>query len=214
VEEGWRNFLWLAAGIEVSILAANALYPLAYWIRFSPFAYWFSWSLGAALADDFMAGRPVFLRDCPLLVFPLATVVCFFTKPLEAFCFPAAALSTANVIAYLITFPNRQERGAISNRLLKFTAWVGTVSYSLYLLHEPIIALVPQLYGRFFPGHRLHPTLIFGICLILGVPVVLFVSDVFYRLVEVPSISLGKLASKGLKTPASKQSTDLPSPLN
>lgn len=70
--------------------------------------------------------------------------------------------------------------------------WLGTRSFSLYLVHEPVIIavalVVPVAWG-------VWPTFAIGLLVALGA------TDVFYRLVERPSISLAR-AVGALRRPA------------
>ena len=60
---GWRKSLILAGFLEIFIRSASSAYgvfyetPLPRIITSSPFAYWFSWSLGAYLADCYLTGK-------------------------------------------------------------------------------------------------------------------------------------------------------------
>jgi peptidoglycan/LPS O-acetylase OafA/YrhL len=65
-----------------------------------------------------------------------------------------------------------------------FMLWLGKISYSVYLIHPIILlTLVHSL------GEQVSP-----VALIIAVPVLaLLVGDVYYRLVESPSITIGKL---------------------
>jgi peptidoglycan/LPS O-acetylase OafA/YrhL len=61
--------------------------------------------------------------------------------------------------------------------------WLGKRSFSLYLVHEPIIVAVAVVLGG-HPGPLLAPVVI--------LPVAFCVAEVFYRLVERPSKRLGQ----------------------
>ena len=71
-------------------------------------------------------------------------------------------------------------------------AAIGVLSYSIYLLHEPLLNSVPWAVHRAFPGYRIHPLLMFAFSLAAWWPILLL-SWVFYRYVERPSIRLGKV---------------------
>ena len=65
--------------------------------------------------------------------------------------------------------------------------WLGTRSFSLYLVHEPIVVSAAFLFLR--PTDPL-PTLL------VGVPLALAVAEVFHRLVEAPSHRLSRRAGQ------------------
>ena len=60
--------------------------------------------------------------------------------------------------------------------------WLGSRSFSLYLVHEPLVVSIALLLGP-----RLAP-----LTLVVAVPVALLVTDLFYRLIERPSHRLSK----------------------
>jgi len=61
--------------------------------------------------------------------------------------------------------------------------WLGSRSYSLYLVHEPLVVVIAFLLGG-------RPST--WLLLIIAVPVALVASELFWRLVESPSISLAR----------------------
>jgi peptidoglycan/LPS O-acetylase OafA/YrhL len=196
---GWKRALWLAGTLEI-LLRAISGWPeiLPQWFTCSPFAFWFSWSIGAALADNFLKDQPLILRRCPLWVWPSLTIIFYFVKPLSAFAFLSAALFGANIIACLARpiCPPFTQIDLSKTRfalvwLSKHIRWVGIISYSVYLLHQPLTLIAPRLFSKLFPAYHVHPLIIFTACL-LEWPLVLFLSYYFYRFVEQPSINFGK----------------------
>jgi peptidoglycan/LPS O-acetylase OafA/YrhL len=192
---GWKNALWLTGSIEMTMRTISGWHDtMPVWFNVSPFIFWFSWSIGAILANDFLKGQALFLRGCPLWLWPSVTVICYFIKPLSVYCFVTVALFTANLIAYLLSTPNlpAPSRGSFAYVYLwKHVRWVGIISYSVYLIHQPFLWLVPRFIGELFPGRHIHPLITFAGCL-LEWPVVLFLSYWLYQFVERPSASLGK----------------------
>ncbi|HEX2053186.1 MAG TPA: acyltransferase [Actinomycetota bacterium] len=69
--------------------------------------------------------------------------------------------------------------------------WLGTRSFSLYLVHEPIVVSAAVALGG-------TPTL--PVILAVAVPISLAVAEVFYRVVERPSQRLGRLVSQRVET--------------
>ena len=192
---GWRNALWFTGVLEITLRTVAGIFclrqeePLHGWFFGSPFFYWFSWSIGAKLADDWLYGRPFFLRKCPVWIWVVLVIVSYLIRPLAPFCFLFVALSTANLITYLLVHPGT--RLGLPGFVRSHLRSVGVLSYSVYLLHEPLILIVPWAMGKAFPGGYLNPAVTFVICL-ASWPLVLLLSWLFYRVVELPSISAGK----------------------
>ncbi|MGN7797617.1 acyltransferase family protein [Leifsonia sp. 22587] len=68
--------------------------------------------------------------------------------------------------------------------------WAGTRSFSIYLVHEPILVAVALLVGA--SGWWWVPIAA------LTIPVILVVAELFYRLVERPSIALSRTVGRAL----------------
>ncbi|MDD5350045.1 MAG: acyltransferase, partial [Chthoniobacteraceae bacterium] len=56
---GWNKALFIAGAIELTLRVYGSAVEAPYWVSASPFAYWFSWAIGARIADDYLAGRPL-----------------------------------------------------------------------------------------------------------------------------------------------------------
>ena len=67
--------------------------------------------------------------------------------------------------------------------------WLGTRSYSLYLVHEPIVVSVAFLLGA--PG--------WALLAIVGVPLALAATEAFFWLVERPSHSLARRSARRMR---------------
>ncbi len=65
------------------------------------------------------------------------------------------------------------------------------ISYSLYLLHKPFLNLAPIMTRWLWDGEFVHPGVRLFSCLMMY-PVILGLSWLMYRFVEVPSIEAGK----------------------
>ncbi len=68
--------------------------------------------------------------------------------------------------------------------------WLGSRSFSLYVVHQPIVVSVGVLLGG-NPGA--------GWTLAVAVPAALIVAEIFYRLVERPSLMLCRTLGKGIE---------------
>ena len=193
--QGWARTLGFLGALELLMrLAAGYHFTRTgfkppCWFIHSPVFFWFSWSIGAALAhgylNDTLPRLPKWsLRICFLLV--LAT---YGVKPLSYLAFPGTCLLTAGLILRML-------RKEISwNPLPAFFCnhlrTVGVLSYSVYLIHQPLIHVVRDLVQEYLPTVNTQPVIVMAICLVTWLPL-LGLSWCFYQWVEMPSISLGK----------------------
>lgn len=185
---GWNRALLAAGAVEAAFRAAMSTgHPLPFWLTATPFSYWFSWSIGARLADDYLNRRPFFASRPPLWIWLAALGLAFRFAP--AFVFPCVALLTGALMA----------RGM--GRAAALPAWNGPVfraiqaigvgSYSLYLLHQPLLAWAAGALRAVFPGHPFTPVEI-AFSLLVASLAFIPVCWLFYRAVELPGIELGK----------------------
>ncbi|MDD5350269.1 MAG: acyltransferase [Chthoniobacteraceae bacterium] len=183
---GWTRALLLAGGIEGALRLADLWWHLPVLVNTSPFYYWLSWGVGAKLADDHLRGRPLFLLRWPLWPFVLATAATLFCAPLAAFSFPLTAFATVRIFAGCLARPGNPAR---PSRLTRSMAWLGGISYSLYLLHQPLLNAFMQAAKAALP--HLPPLPLFGcglaFCLLL-VPA----AWLFRQGAECKSIAWGK----------------------
>lgn len=83
-------------------------------------------------------------------------------------------------------------RGSVMAACWAHLSFLGVVSYSFYLFHQPIIGLTPIILDTAFPQTIIHPLIKFAIC--MGwYPVILIFSLMIHRLIEQPSIALGRV---------------------
>ncbi len=191
----WGRTLILLAVLEgtervITTYCVNHHIAVPTWFAFSPFYFWFSWSLGAAAADAYLNGRPFWLRKKSAIFFAALLVVAFFFKPLDEFNFTFTALATVSIVGLLL---NRHATATETGRgrIGRIFNFVGGISYSLYLLHQPLLNLLPHVATKLSHGHPAHPLFIFALCLVALGPIMLLAWG-FYRLVEAPCIAAGK----------------------
>lgn len=157
------------------------------WIRGSPFFFCFSWAIGAAMADAYLSGKPLpFTKIHP--VFWLVPGVLTSPLPWHEFSFTFFALAMASVTARCLTAGPADEQRSYLGRFIRRT---GLYSYSIYLLHMPLLIFLTHLYENYFPGIEKHPFLIFGAALSSWL-VIFPLSALMYYWVEKPGIALGK----------------------
>jgi hypothetical protein len=87
--------------LELGMRAACIIHPgflNAYWFMGSPFYFWFSWSLGAALADAHLYGRPLPLVNFSPGLWILLAVGSYHIRPLQPFVFPLYAVLTTIIM--------------------------------------------------------------------------------------------------------------------
>jgi peptidoglycan/LPS O-acetylase OafA/YrhL len=102
-----------------------------------------------------------------------------------------AALSTVSFIAYRLTCaetPSSTRFSFICNHL----RFAGTVSYSAYLIHMPLLYSVPDLAAFIFHKTHFEAPATLVLCLVAWIPI-LALSYGMYRLIERPSIEWGRV---------------------
>ena len=197
---GWNKALFITAAIELSLRGGMLFVNMPYWLSASPFFSWFSWSIGAKLADDYLHGRPLVLAKCPLWVWPCMAAITYTNKPIFVFTFPCVALSTATVIAYFMSRP--PVTVPLPRLVCNALRQIGIISYSVYLLHGPLLASLQKTIRAAFPAFTFSPFEM-SQYLLLYCLVILLVSWLFHRYVELPGIEAGKWVLKRMQpTPA------------
>jgi peptidoglycan/LPS O-acetylase OafA/YrhL len=190
---GWMGALIITAVIElglrswssVSLLLYHTMPP--YFISQSPFAYWYSWAIGAVVAEAFLNGKPLPFARIPVWLFVAAAVVVSCISILQPFFFTLGALGTIVVIARLLSAENvPSTKVSWATRYLRYA---GTISYSMYLLHQPFLYAVARRLEHTRIGEQ--PLLVLLGSTVFWFPI-LFLAWIFYQLLEKPSIDVGK----------------------
>ena len=73
--------------------------------------------------------------------------------------------------------------------------WLGGLSYSLYLLHWPLIIILLTFLHRYQP--EMSQPMVFAFMMVVGVPVMLVLSWALHHVVEKPFMSLGRRLASG-----------------
>ena len=211
---GWRRTLILLAGIEVCIRGSDGLMEtlrttettagyVSWLFSISPLGFWFSWSLGAFIAEAHVNKQPLPFLKSSVVLWPLLGVVCYFIKPLAGFRFLFFALATAVVVSKLLACarPEAKAPSFWSGLLQKIGLW----SYSLYLLHQPLLNVYSYAINWLAPEEfRLAP-IAFVLVVVSWWAVIPF-SVLWCQVFELPGIALGKRLIQKLATPSAVKS--------
>jgi peptidoglycan/LPS O-acetylase OafA/YrhL len=145
----------------------------------SPFMTWFDWTLGAFVAERLTQQRRAFShRAIWLCCLIPAFIGSTFYKPLTAFSFSLAATLFAVVLDIMLKIQWRK------SVLLDAVVFIGTISYSIYLWHQPLLFS--------FAPHVWSP---FGLP-IVSLAVIFIISAMSWALIERNGIKLGKALLK------------------
>lgn len=191
---GWRRGFMAVAAVELVFRIGGAWWAppneeISKWVAGWPFTYWLSWSLGVAVADAHLRGGRLPFAGWSLGALLAVFVVSSLTKPTAVFSFFFASLLTAAAISRVLAgheLPVRLPR-IVTTHLERAGLW----SYSVYLLHQPIVEAVPAILRRVLPGMHFAPLAIFTICCASWF-VILPISRLWYRYLELPSIAAGQ----------------------
>lgn len=190
------SYAWLLFAlllVEVSLHSFSALFFYAPghfpppWLRASPFFFCFSWVIGAGLADAFLSGKPLPFAKIHPMVWLVPGIL---TSPFPAheFSFTLFSLGVASLISRCLVKEWPHERKSYFGRFIRKT---GVYSYSIYLIHGPIMIVLMEIYQAWFPGIENQPFLYFGAALSTWL-VIFPLSALMYRWVEKPGIAVGK----------------------
>lgn len=190
---GWRWALVIAACFELGIRSYASYYLFFFdvtvppWITKSPFAFWLSWSIGAHVADCFLNNKATLLAKLDLRLVSCAAFMLPVFKLTSNFAFLAFAALTAGIIGRLVFCELQVQRGPVYRHLCS----LGIVSYSFYLIHQPVLMLFPRVLNRLFPDVFVQPAFAF-LLLLFFYPPLYFLACATYRFVELPSVASGK----------------------
>lgn len=161
--------------------------PMKDLLAASPFAYWFSWSLGAFAADAYLKKRAMPFTKSSMTLWAFLVLAAYFVRPLDSFIFLFAAVLTTIVVCKYLggVGPNFRLPDFLRERLRR----VGVYSYSIYLLHQPLLELLGRGLSHVLPEG--YPLLKFLGCAAF-LPVVILLAAACYRWIEVPAIGMGK----------------------
>jgi len=197
---GWRRVMTILAigeflirasdGVIQTLGASNTAWGTASEILSnSPLGYWFSWSLGAFIADALLKNQPLPFSKTISMPWIFLLIISYFFKPLYSFFFLLAAIATAIFISQLLSgnAPKLKVPAVALATLKKIGLW----SYSIYLLHQPLINIYSDFISATIPQQHRSAFLMFALELLTWSVVILF-GVLWYKLFELPSIAIGK----------------------
>jgi peptidoglycan/LPS O-acetylase OafA/YrhL len=187
---GWGRSLIGLAAIEITLRLWWSVRGLPHYVSFSPLIFWFSWSLGAYVAERHMRGTIRPIPKYSLYAIGTAAIAAAFVRPLYTMSFLLFALLTGAVVAAFLY--KGEEHFPVPVALETHLQKAGLYSYSLYLWHKPFVDWVPRLVSRIAPGVHIHPLVMFAFCIMLWLFVAVPMARLSYQFCELPSISLGK----------------------
>lgn len=185
---GWRPIMVLVFCIEVGIRTAEAYYTMRYGevpkrVVGVPLGYIFSWSVGALVAEWCKTvDKRHFVNRWHIIALISGAVASAFFKPLDSFSFMLFSLSAAAMILYV------HENNIQIKRWMGGLLSLGIVSYSVYLIHVPILSLVPEMYRC--ANIKPHPLVVFVTCVCMVIPL-FWCAQIMRKFVELPSVNMG-----------------------
>jgi peptidoglycan/LPS O-acetylase OafA/YrhL len=183
---GLTKFLGVVLAIDLFLRAWTQGWPGSGGLLLSqlPFSYWLTWGAGAWCAERVWSRQPLWPYEssvAALLIF--AAVVVKICMPLAWLSVPLASIGFA---LWCDVYARRTDPLTLAERA---TVPLGLVSYSFYLIHQPLIVqLAPRLEARLFHGDIVL-TLTLGGLLMFGI--IYCLSALMCRFVERPSSEAG-----------------------
>lgn len=188
---GWGLSLLGIAAIEISLRMAHGVMFTTSGTGLSlglPIMYWFSWSIGAFVAQLHLNATPIATPPALICFLSITAFGSSIFKPLSGMSFLLFALLTAAIVASLQAgSPAPWIKLCMPVMLRKHLKQVGIWSFSLYLMHQPLLSVV-SIAGNHL---RIHPFFLFMICMASWF-VIVPLSRVSYLFLELPSVALGK----------------------
>jgi peptidoglycan/LPS O-acetylase OafA/YrhL len=193
---GWRRTMAILAVCEFLIRATDGVMQatnttniVSSCLSNSPLGYWFSWSLGAYIAEALLKKESLPFNKSLVAPWLFLMFASYFIKPIFPFLFPLAAITTAIITSRLLSGNmSAIKMPAVSLAALKK---IGLWSYSIYLLHQPLINIYSSVITWAVPDEHRSSLPVF--LLLLGTwAVVIPFSVLWYKIFELPGIAFGK----------------------
>ncbi|MFO1487798.1 MAG: acyltransferase [Verrucomicrobiota bacterium] len=207
---GWQRSMAVLGLCQIAIQGSDSAFQMAnatqtlggqvsWFLCNSVLGYWFSWALGAWLAEAFLGKRTLPQFGSSWVWWLGMTIASHFIKPLLNFQFLFASLFAAAIIGKHFSSDRRRPLNNPAARAFKN---IGLWSYSLYLLHLPLLSCYHNTLDSLLPsGWHLTPPLEFCLTLLTWLAILPF-SFAWYRTFELPAIGWGKRLGAKLEKPA------------
>lgn len=192
---GFRIFLTLCGMLGMLSAAWNYASgsALPFWISQLPFFYWFTWGLGALVAEQHFQGKnnALRLRSFGWPLFLLAVVAAHFRSTEWLSALAIASASAIWLTSSLQTVPNT------TSIIWQIIRCVGVISYSMYLFHGPLLQHLTDLLKDHLFGNNLQALSTFGALICFAI--IAAASYMVYRFIELPSQRFGKFLARRLE---------------
>lgn len=151
---GWTRTLAVLLILELGIRVANSAYTLLTvpdlatsvgesWVVRNGFAYVFTWTLGAWIAERWSTDTLARPSAAMFWLWSALIVLCTAWQPAGVLAWSATALAGASGLALLLTRHTVSSGAPVSARwnwLDRPVKAIGGISYGVYLLNQPVIA--------------------------------------------------------------------------
>ena len=190
--QGWGRAVAATALIEIGLRALMAygwstgVNLVPFWLTTSPLLYLMSWSLGAWVADAYVGQRPLPLQSHSVIGWGLLSVASMFFLPTAPFMFLLISVTAATAISKAL-----HSSATAITPFPKAIGFVGLASYSVYLLHQPILLVAISASHSLGMTSNVHPLFDVALCLLVFFPI-LTLSYITYNYIEVPFARLGR----------------------
>ncbi|MCX2492583.1 acyltransferase family protein [Pedobacter sp. PF22-3] len=177
----------------IAIISIISTFSIVYFInveythlvqRYFVLNLWLGWCMGAFISDKIFLDINFNWKKFLLLLYPLLGLLYLLVYLNKI---SVLVLDELNILIWigplLFVFNNENWLHKNYNLLINLFVKIGLLSYSLYLLHQPLIMLKNFIIQRYIPV-ELGPY-----CQMLGFPIIIWLSWLHYNRVEKPFLS-------------------------
>ena len=171
-------FAVLLSGISIYLSNQNK-----HWISFTAFFFWPSWLLGAWIASLYSSNHLLKLKKF-IVYFPLFLflIIALASRMQKWESWMQYACWTVFYLFLMITFLRYEKHCKEGiNLIFRIFAWIGKISFSLYLIHFPLFKLFGYIHLDAFGEKPAN----FLVTLLYIIPVI-FMAWLFFKYIENP----------------------------